>query len=202
MKDAADKRRCGMRKLLTLGLSVALCAAVANAGNGLGGFGAYWAPDGDGTDSGFGGGVKLLLPLAPEVSLEIRGSYFPDLGDEEGGVDADLMVVPAEVAGNVVFPLEEDVLSLYAGGGVGYYFVDGELESGGVELDVDPDDEFGFFVQGGGKLMLSEETALFAEAVYRWVEIDEADVEGVGTVSDIDLELTGFGANAGLMLLW
>jgi hypothetical protein len=101
-------------------------------------------------------------------------------------------------------------LTVYAGGGGGYYIMP-EFESdvavpGSGEPDIDPDDEFGFFIVGGAELALSEQVSLFGEAKYTWLEVEELEIDDETIDLDAlgldDIEFTGLGINAGLLLLW
>lgn len=193
-----------MRKILAVLAVLALAGISASAAGGLGLFGSYWDADGD---VGMGGGLKLKMEMAPNIALELRGSYLPEWDfdeDETGDAMEDFSVIPVEADLVVNFPLG-DMLKIYGGAGGGYY-VTPEFESdvaipGSDEPDVDPEDVFGYFALGGVEIALSEQVSLFAEAQYRWVEFDEVEIDGEDVDVD-DADLTGFGANAGLLLTW
>ena len=191
-----------MRKLLAALAVVAISVPLAWGAGGLGIFGSYWDMD-DPDDEAIGGGLKFKMEMAPQILLELRASYLTEFGPDEPGYDfADANLVPLEADIVVDFPLVEDQLTLYAGGGGGYYISpEFEAEILGVEGDVDFDDEFGFFVVGGVELMLSEQVSLFGEAKHTWLELEEVESD-FGDEEDIELELTGLGVNAGLLLVW
>lgn len=184
-------------KRTALFLVMALTAASALAGGGLGIFGTYWDAD-DTDDPAIGGGVKLKAPLMPNLCVELRGSYlveFLDDSDEES-------IIPLEAGLVIEFPVA-DQLTIFAGGGAGY-FISPEYEvdvPGWGSADLDLDDEVGYYVVAGAELKLNESVALFAEAKYTAVEFDGAEVDGTD-VDFEDSELKGLGVNAGLMLLW
>lgn len=167
-----------MKRIIIAVMALGLIAQVSMA-NGLGLFGAYW--DTKDADDEIGYGAKLKLDIAPELSLEIRGSYFEfENGDT-------LEVIPAEV-GLVFHVPMGDQLRLYAGGGAGYYFMDMD--------DADVDDEVGFYAVAGIEITVAEGIGLFAEAKHTWLEIEKVDD------LDADIKLDGIGANVGAIITW
>lgn len=181
-----------MKKWLSVLTIIGMSASYA-LGSGLGGFGSYW--DSEDADDTFGGGAVLRLDLDQSLKLDLRGSYF-EFDDREGGIEATLEVIPVEAALLVKLPLDQN-FNAYVGGGGGYYFADAEFKAPGGTADVDIDDEFGFFALGGVEIMLSDTLSIFGEAKYTWVEFEEAEFEDAEF--EIDLDMTGFGANAGLL---
>jgi hypothetical protein len=191
-----------MRKVLAVLSVFALATTVASAGVGVGIYGSYW--DAGDFGAGYGPGFKVKVDAASIVALEIRSTYLPWF-DPEDSRDADVMVVPVEADIVLQFPLA-DTLTIYGGGGVGYYVIP-EFESkiaegSSLEPDIDPEDVFGGFAVGGVEISLVENLTLFAEAVYRWVKVDEFNVDDrdIKLSDDETIDLTGFGANAGVML--
>ena len=100
-----------------------------------------------------------------------------------------------------------------AGGGIGYYMVEGSMVAGrGVVTQFDPDDELGAYAVLGFDVMLvddfsegimAEGMTLFLEAIYRVVSIDEATTGAVGQTKTIQNgDLGGIGANVGIRFLW
>ena len=177
-----------MKRILCLLACAALCAVPAFADNGWGLYGSYWNPsDGRGT---FGPGAKLSIEMIPSLQLEVRSSYNNKIfTDSQGG---ELNSVPLE-AGLALSAPVLDRLTLYGGGGPGYYFFSGHAHA---------QDTIGFYGVAGLELAVSENkafyggtrTSLFAEAVYRHVNPD------VGGGQSVDLSGSVF--NVGLMLHW
>ncbi len=184
-----------MKKLLVALAVMALCATVASA-NHLGLYGSYWKTKDAG--KGWGAGGKFRIGLVEEfLAVELRGGYFFDLADDEEDVDGKLTVIPVEAALVITFPFAEEFVA-YAGGGGGYYFMDGEVTVAGIKEDLDIKDEPGFFGVAGGEINFSENAALFIEGKYQFLKIKEInDIE-----VDEDNKLDGFGGNAGLLLKW
>jgi hypothetical protein len=176
----------------------ALGASLASAG-GIGFYGSYW--DSEDPGAGTGGGVKISVPVAESLALELRGSYIQDFDKMDDIGQKDFAIIPIEADLVIQVPLG-DALTLYAGGGAGYY-VTPEYESkvaveGSLEPDIDFKDTVGYFGVGGLEIKLSDAVSLFAEAKYTWLELDEAEVDGV-TVKDLNGKMDGLGANAGIM---
>ncbi|MBN1269736.1 MAG: outer membrane beta-barrel protein [Kiritimatiellae bacterium] len=196
-----------MRKLLTVLAVLALSVPMALGAGGLGVFGSYWDMD-DADDPAIGGGIKFKMEMAPPICLELRASYLQEFGGDIEGSDffEDATMVPLEADVVVDFPIVPDTMTIYGGAGAGYYILP-EFEGasaipGSDEPDVDPDDEFGFFVVGGAELMLNEQVALFGEVKYTWLEIDEIEIDDTAGTLPEDFEFTGLGFNAGLMFTW
>ena len=180
-----------MKKVWRLLVVAGLCAQCAWA-SGIAGYGSYWKTKDQG--DGFGGGAKLKLDLIPQLSLEVRGTYFDNLADKDKWGDGKLQVIPVE--GDLVVNLTiAEKLIPYIGGGAGYYFMDGKDPDGNK---VDIKDEVGAFAVAGLEIEIGEEVALFAEAKYTWLQIKEVEKVELDTAQKLD----GFGANAGLMLKW
>ena len=179
-----------MKKILLSAIVLALTVLTAGAENGWGLHAAYW--DTEDLSDQAGVGATISIEMIPSVLMNIRGSYFDGFGDENQG-DVDLQVIPLELGLLVCQPLVEK-LNVYAGGGIGYYFMDADR--------VDVDDEVGSFLNAGFELKGAEKKevvygqthlGLFAEAIYRFVEADAGSA---------DFSLDGLGANVGLMIRW
>lgn len=183
-----------MRRFLAV-LAVLALGATAASANGVGAFGSYW--DTKDAESGFGGGAKLAVDLGSVVNLELRGAYFPDLSDDVGAVNVDLKATAIEAGAVLRMPLS-DTLALYVGGGGGYYLLEADSDLG----DVDIDDEAGWYAVAGLEIGLSDSVAIIAEAKYTSLEAtaQNDDIDELRDGADVDL--TGLGANAGLMLKW
>ena len=167
-----------MKKLMVLGLM--LCASVSSYGYyGWGVYGSYWKPTD--ADGGFAPGLKVTIEMVPSIQMELRGSYFNNLS-AKGGVDADLRVAPLEAGLALSLPVAK-VHKAYAGGGFSYFLVD-------AKDGPDIGNELGGYLTAGFEFSVAEQAAIFLEAKYNFVKMDE------------DLDMNGPGANAGLMITW
>lgn len=168
-------------KYLASAVSVLLLSASLSYGyNAWGLYASYW--DTSDADSAGGAGIKVLAEMVPGVQLELRGTYFEDL--ERDGLDVEVLPVEAGLALEV--PLADDV-GLLAGGGLGYYLMDG---------DGDPDNEIGFYLASGLEWTIRSNAALFGELMYRVVSADDVGPDGE------DADLDGLGINVGLLIKW
>lgn len=179
-----------MKKKMVATVAFALFAQLSFAGN-IGLFGSYW--DTKEASDAFGGGVKLKMDMGQAVYFELRGSYF-EFDDEVEGVKATLDVIPAEAGFIFLLVPGRQAFRPYAGGGVGYYFMEAKVSVSGTKESLDIDDEMGYYAVAGAEFSLNRSVSLFAEAKYTWLKIKK--VEELKT----DTKLDGFGANVGLLL--
>ena len=179
-----------MKKMHVFLFAMVMGATGAWAENGWGLHAAYW--DTEDLSDQAGVGATLSIQMIPSVLMNIRGSYFDGFGDDENG-DVDLQVIPLELGLAVCQSVMEN-LDVYAGGGIGYYFMEADRAN--------IDDEVGSFLNAGIELKGAEKKevvygkthlGLFAEVIYRFVEADAGSA---------DFNLDGIGANAGLMIRW
>ncbi len=178
-----------MKKLLVMWMAIGLGTMVAAAGSGVGVFGSYG--DTDDLGPGFGGGLKFKSDLSPYFGIEVRASCLTEFDEDDS--DDGLYVIPLEAGLTLNLPLGEEIpLTLYGGGGAGYAIIP-ECD------DVDLDDSFCFYGVGGIEFALGEAASLFAEAQYRFLEVDGAEEEDADIEFAEDLTFSGFGVNAGLL---
>lgn len=178
-----------MKKVLVMLVVFVVGAVAASASGSVGVFGSYL--DADDPGPGFGGGVKFKADLADYFAIEFRASCITQFDDWDG--DDELFVIPLEGALIFNLPLGDEVpMTLYGGGGGGYAVIP-EAD------DIDFDDEFTFFGVGGLELGMGDSASLFVEGIYRVLDVDGAEIDGVDVDSDEDAEFGGFGVNAGLV---
>lgn len=173
--------------LMVLGTSMP-----ATAGMDLSLYGAWFTPSD--LDSSFGGGVKgdFLFGDSP-FAIELRGSYFPEMGrdlrDFIEGEDQRILkveMIPLDLGFNVHF---FDNRNLYLGGGFSYVLLDSNIGR--------LDDEFGWYLAAGLKTgKPGGGFAFFIDGQYRVIE---GKVDGVD-FSSFDVGVDGFGINAGIAL--
>lgn len=192
-----------MKKMAALMLATGW-TGVAAAG-GLGFYGAYWSPH-DG-DSGYGLGAHLQMDISSTLALEARGSFFEDLtADLRNGTritEYNLEATPLELGVIIKINVADAALRPYIGGGLGYYVLDIQTElSNGGSVEVDIDDQLGWYVVGGLSIKLSGNIAFLIEAQYRSLEATAQDDDLDEVFTEVDYDLTGIGANAGLQIRW
>ena len=185
-----------MKTLLVILAGVMAVAVTAFAGGGIGVFGSYM--NGKDVDSGFGGGIKFKGDIADYIAVEARASCLTKFSDYLE--DDDLYVIPIEGDVLLNFPLGDSPVTIYGGGGAGYYIIP-EYEDSVVlgDVDVDLQDTFGFFGVGGVEFALSEGVSLYAEGKYLLLTVDEAKIEDVDTDLPDEVDFSGLSLNAGLL---
>ena len=177
-----------MRKtILLIILAAGLCAlpaAAAETDFTVGG--SNWATED--ADQALGFGTKLRVGV-----FELRGTYFSDVTadiDPERR-DFEISAIPLEAGLNYHF-VEDQRLNPYVGGGAGYYLLD--------TTRGDINDEVGWYAVAGIDIPTNAGIGINVEGIYRGIE---ATVDNVGPGTDVrdnvDLNLDGFGVNAGLV---
>jgi opacity protein-like surface antigen len=179
-----------MKKILMVLMLIGLGAVVATAGSGVGIYGSYFNADDPGP--GFGGGIKFKTDLSEYFGVEARASCITQFDEDD--TDDGVYLIPLEAGLLFNLPLQDSPLNLYGGGGIGYAIIP-EAD------DVDLDDEICFYAVAGVEFSLSDSASLFAEAQYRVLEVDGAEVDDYGEVDldDEKVDFSGFGINAGLL---
>ncbi|HEV7506153.1 MAG TPA: outer membrane beta-barrel protein [Thermoanaerobaculia bacterium] len=179
-----------MKKFLLISCAVpvlALLAAPAKAGD-FSVFGSYW--DTKDVAGGYGGGVKFDFARF----LELRATYFGDVTSNSPFPNNDgFKVRAAPLEAGLVFKFApEERFSPYIGGGASYILLD--TNRGSI------DNEAGWYAEAGADIKTDHGFGVMLEAIYRSVD---ATVRENGTDTSfndkVDLQLRGFGANAGLV---
>jgi hypothetical protein len=199
-------------RISTLGALVALAAVAATpAAADVKLFGAY--QDTDARDDTAGGGVSVGFPLAPVADIELRGSYMQKLEDDplDGFFDdervftpGDIEIIPVDLGVRFNLVDRETGAHPYVNAGASYFLLDSDRRG------VDVDDEVGYFAGLGSNFGKKSGLSFFVEGVYRKVEATvEADPDAIEDVDDlegfrneVDMDLDGFGANAGVRFGW
>jgi hypothetical protein len=195
-----------MRKGWLLG-AAALLLLTGGAGSAaaadLAVFGSYWNTD-DLEDS-LGGGLNLMLGDGP-VRFDLRAAHFPDLtrdaqdivdpGDDDFPGSLDVKATPLGV-GVAFRPAVDYGVRPFFGGGANYYL----LDTNRWELD----DELGYYITAGLETG-GDAVGFYAEAMYQGVEAtvtvdpeDLDDIDDIDPSGEVDIDLAGFAANAGVV---
>ncbi len=190
-----------MKKWLTVVAVVGVFLSHAYGAN-LGGFASRW--DTQDLDNTWGVGGLLRTDLDRNLQMDIRGSYFK-FTRAAGGVKSMAEVIPLEVGLMWKFPLDHQ-FTLYAGGGGGYYLADGNFKYRGNTVDVDLEDEFGYFALGGAEVKIGKSLRFFGEAKRTWLKFEKAEYMAAdrpgnnAMLFDGDLKMNGLAINLGLLL--
>jgi len=153
-----------VKTMAILVLATVAAVAIGGCSHGRGvEFGAFGTVlDSKDLDAGYGGGVKAEFnPLDP-ISVDARVGYVHF-------DDADVAMVPVEVAGLYNFPILGERIVPYIGAGAGYYHFDAE----GANLD----DQVGFFPLAGIEIGL-QRLSILAEARWLFLGTDVDAAEG------------------------
>ena len=187
-----------MIRIFVVAALISFLSASAFAGA-IGAFGSYWDTEDAGESYGYG--LRLASTSDPAGFLELRLSRFDNFEDDENGNYSSLEVIPIDL-GMTLNMTPADSLQFYIGGGGSYYMMESEVDTPSGKRDPDIDDEWGWYGLAGIKLELSPSLHLFAEGVYRRVEGSFPADKLEDVDSDVDFKLDGWGANAGLLLMF
>ena len=175
-----------MKKHILIAAVALGLAALPAAATELGIGGAFWQTED--ADQALGFSSKLGFGL-----FEMRGSYFSDVtaDTEPESRDFEISDIPLEAGLKWDFA-EGQRVNPYIGGGLGYHLLD---TSRG-----DVNDEVGWYAVGGVDIGTRAGFSINVEGIYRGIEatVDNADND-TDVRDEVDLDLDGFGINAGLV---
>jgi len=159
-------------------IGINLCMVPGASAIDVYGFGSYW--ERNDVEGAWGAGVGASLPLMLDfLRLDGRIYFFED---SELGADDELTLVPVDL-GLQVHILPDSSLDPYLLGGISFLYADADK--------IDVDSTFGAYVGAGIDVPISIPfIKLFAEAMYRFNELDSAMAD--------DPDVSGFTGNVGL----
>lgn len=181
-----------MKKAILCGVAVLALSALPARATDFAVTGSYW--DTQDADQALGIGGRLRFGI-----VDLRATYFSDVtaDTDPESRDFEISAIPLE-AGLAFKFAETDTFHPYVGGGAGYYLLD---TSRG-----DIDDEVGYYAVVGADFTRPNGFGFTVEGIYRNME---ATVRNLGDPTDpddntdvsgkADIELAGFGVNAGLV---
>ena len=201
-----------MKKSAVLVMGLMVCAGAAFGDGGWGLVASYW--DTKDADAGVGLGMKISVEAVPGFMLDFRYTWFEDLGkaDPDIGVTHYILeVIPLEIGASIQAE-PSDKLIIFGGGGLGYYMMEGDMwtdDRPGHRISADPDDELGFYLNGGFEFVVAQNAdtlqparaTIFLEAMYRFVNIKAIAIDSLDLPVD-NGNLDGLGLNLGFMLRW
>lgn len=168
----------------------------------VGGHAAYYG-GGDVDDEGITGGGQIIFQATRHFSLELSLVEIREDADQtasaigidvEGELEVDIAALALTARADV--PLTTR-FALYAGGGIGYYFIDVDEDvtvspaepftgiGAPTDIDTDAGEEFGFHVTAGAAFLIFDNIELFAD--YRFTFLD-ADIDSDATISSVEGE--------------
>jgi opacity protein-like surface antigen len=144
---------------------------------------------------GFG---KRVANLSSRVgfSLELDGIWTDQDTDQSGILVAnvtDINVAAVLLNGLIDFPIVKDALSIYAGAGIGAAW----LDVGGSGFDEDDGPFLAWQGKAGLSLLLSKSVALHVG--YRFLNVDDAELDDDASSASFDLETRQHVLEAGLI---
>ncbi len=147
-----------MKKILASCVLLSLVVVQTATALDVGPFASRWHhKDGDAV---WGGGVLLLPATLP---IEFRGTFY------ERSDTGTLQASPFDFG--LAFGLTRfESFKIFASGGGSYYLVDAKRSS--------PDNKFGWYAGGRVEVPTQQNFAVFGEALYRGVKLDDADFSG------------------------
>ena len=160
-------------------------------------------------DGALGGGVVGRFRLCDFLALETRISGYGAGDTRDVSVQGEgyfehtttLAVMPLEAGLVACFPLG-DTFRLYGGPGAGFYLYDGEFssEQGPREttIDLDLDDDGGFYVLGGAGIRLARNAEIFFEGKYTWTETKVTNAGGWLAAGE-EIDFSGLALSAGMI---
>ena len=178
----------------------------------LGAFLSYWNSadlDEFDLDGALGGGIIGRFRLGDFLALETRLSGYGAGETRDVSVQGEgyfehtttLVVMPLEAGLVACLPLG-DTFRLYGGPGVGFYLYDGEFtsEQGPREttLDLDLDDDGGFYALLGAGARLARNAEIFLEGKYTWTETQVTNAGGWLEAGE-EIDFSGLALSAGMI---
>lgn len=166
--------------------------------------GSYW--DTDAAGDAAGGGISLGIPLNSLLAVELRATYFEELGDDpfEAAFDSDdpvfqnqgIQVLPVDAGLRFSFAPRASFRPYVSAGGT-YFLLDSDF--GNLS------DELGYYAAVGATIGNGTGPDFFVEGLWRkataQIELDPEDLEDIddlGVADRADIDLDGLGINLGL----
>ena len=173
-------------RLTALAAGIALLLAGSAATHAVGpidrmaiGPSAGWMDGGD-SNGDVGWGASGLLLFTPNIGLASDIHWFTSLNTDAGEIEA------MPVTASLQYRRPGEGITLFVGGGVGYYFMDYSasavslfgpqiglaLEDAGFSFETEIDDELAYHAQLGTEISLMERLTAQIEVRYTWLEAE------------------------------
>lgn len=157
---------------------------------------ATWDTSDAGDDQG--AGVRVTLDLGPDWNLELRTSWLDSFFQIGDGLLFRIEAFPIDMGLSYGFETASKI-DPYVGVGFTYLDVDANTIDSVMNrrIEVLIPEEFGiFFMAGLDFPIMNDKLSLFGEAIYRSVKTKANSTD----IQDFNSDLTGIGANFGLVL--
>ena len=179
-----------------LGLFALIVLAGPLHAGGIGPMFAYW----DSTDAADdeGAGLRVTVDLGPDWNLELRASWLDSFHQIGDGILFRIEAAPIDMGVSYCFNTEGKV-EPYVGVGMTYLdinpnTVDTEIRR---RIEVRIPEEVGFYLMAGLDFrIMNDRLSIFGEAIYRSIKAKANSTD----IQDFNTDMTGIGANFGLVL--
>ena len=184
-----------MKKWILALFALIVLAGPLNA-SGIGPMLAHWDSSDAGEDQG--AGVRFTLDLGPNWNLELRTSWLDSFFQIGDGVLFRMEAFPIDMGLSYGFDTGGK-LQPYVGAGLTYLDIDPNVVDTAVDrrITLNTPEEIGInFMAGADYPIMSGKLSLFGEAIYRSIKTRT----NITDLQDFDTDMTGLGANFGLVL--
>ncbi len=145
-----------------------------------------------------GAGVRVTVDLGPDWNLELRTSWLDSFFQIGDGILFRIEAFPIDVGLSYGFDVAGKI-EPYVGVGFTYLDIDANVVDTEIRrrVEVLVPEEFGiYFMAGLDYPIMNDRLSLFGEAVYRSIKAQANSTD----IQDFDTDMTGLGANFGLVL--
>lgn len=184
-----------MKKWILALFALIVLAGPLNA-SGIGPMLAHWDTSDANDDQG--AGVRLTLDLGPNWNLELRTSWLDSFFQFGDGILFRIEAFPIDMGLSYGFDTSGR-LKPYVGAGLTYLDIDPNAVSSlpSRRYEVNIPEEVGInFIAGADYPIMNGKLSLFGEAIYRSIKAKANSTD----IQDFDTDMTGLGANFGIVL--
>ena len=179
-----------------LGLFALIVLAGPLHAGGIGPMLAHWDTEDAVDDQGVG--VRATVDLGPNWSLELRASWLDSFFQIGDGILFRIEAFPIDMGVSYGFDTGGK-FTPYVGVGITYLDIDPKTVDTEIRRRIEvriPEEAGIFFMAGVDYPIMNDKLSLFAEAIYRNIKAKANSTD----IRDFDTDMTGIGANFGLVL--
>ena len=184
-----------MKKWILALFALTVLAAPLHAG-GIGPMLAHWDSR-DALDDQ-GAGVRVTVDLGPNWNLELRASWLDSFFQIGDGILFRIEAFPIDMGLSYGFDTAGSI-EPYVGTGITYLDINPNVVETDIRrrIEVHMPEEVGiFFLAGLDYPVMNDRLSIFVEGIYRSIKTNANGTD----IRDFDTDLTGVGANFGLVL--